>query len=58
MYWLSSSAVLMGQIVLLKIPNVRRKLGIPPAVIHPVQASAEGQGGFLSTVKQSKLQCI
>ena len=53
MYWLTTSTVSMGQILLLKIPRVRKAMGIPDLIKHPpAEAKQEGKG-FLATVKEN-----
>jgi len=53
MYWLTSSAVSMSQIVILKVPSVRKALNVPEIVKHPAQeASEEDTKGLFSKVKE------
>eukprot|EP00731_Ephydatia_muelleri_P034845 Em0081g10a len=56
MYWLTSSAFSLSQILLLKLPSFRTVLGIPPLVRHPTQTPFTPDGtkqGMFSTIKES-----
>ena len=36
MYWMTSSMFSLGQVLILRQPSLREKLGIPEAIHHPL----------------------
>ncbi len=53
MYWLPSSLYSIGQILLLKVPAIKARLGIPEIIVNP-QSSAANSKGFFETFKESE----
>ena len=55
MYWLTSSAFSLSQIMLLKLPSFRTAMGIPALVRHPEQAPKPdvAKQGMFATIKES-----
>ena len=52
-YWITSNFFSLGQVALLKIPVVRKGLGIPDVVVH---TTATGQSGsFWENMKAGKI---